>query len=72
VKGFPCARGARELAPPTRIELESNCGIDTSLFAQDWRGVSIITEIVLADFLEARSRWPATREPWDQAGLFAA
>jgi hypothetical protein len=60
-------------SPNTSIELESNCGgIDTSVFAQDWRGVSIVTEIVLTDFLEARSRWPAQREPWEQAGLFAA
>ena len=62
----------KRFSEQTSIELESNCGIDTSVFAQDWRGVSIITEIVLADFLEARSRWPAKREPWEQAGLFAA
>ncbi len=38
----------------TSIVLEPNCGIDTTVDAS-WRGVSIITEIVLADFIEARA-----------------
>jgi hypothetical protein len=40
----------------TLIELEPNCGIDTSLYRDEWHGVSITTEIVLADFIEARAR----------------
>jgi hypothetical protein len=40
----------------TQIELTNNCGIDTSPFLSEWRGVSIKTEIVLADFQEAREK----------------
>jgi hypothetical protein len=46
-------------AEQTAIRLEPNCGLDTSVHNADWRGVSIVTEIVLADFQEARLR----REP---------
>lgn len=45
----------------TRIDLEPNCGIDTSLYRDKWHGVSVTTEIVLADFTEARSRRLAAR-----------
>lgn len=38
------------------ITLEPNCGIDTSLGAENWHGVKIATEIVCVDFLEALSR----------------
>jgi predicted RNA methylase len=39
----------------TGIVLDHNCGIDTTVDAK-WRGVKIITEIVLADFKEVRIR----------------
>ena len=43
-------------AAATGIELGPNCGIDTSVYRNDWKGVSPATEIVVADFLEARAR----------------
>jgi predicted RNA methylase len=39
----------------TDIELDANCGIDTT-YEANWRGINIVTEIVLADFLETRKR----------------
>ncbi len=39
----------------TGIVLDPNCGIDTTYEAR-WKGVSIVTEIVLADFEQARAR----------------
>lgn len=40
----------------TGIILEPNCGIDTDGYRNDWHGVSVTTEIVTADFIEARQR----------------
>lgn len=40
----------------TGITLEPGCGVDTSFYLNDWRGVSPMTEIVVADFAEARQR----------------
>lgn len=44
----------------TGIVLDSNCGIDTTAGRDDgeptWRGVKIVTEIVIADFEKARER----------------
>lgn len=37
----------------TGIELGGNCGIDTSYYRGDWRGVAPAVEIVCADFAEA-------------------
>ena len=34
----------------TNIKLESNCGIDCSIYSNDWKGTKIITEIVLVDY----------------------
>jgi hypothetical protein len=36
----------------TGIKLEPNCGIDTAVHKDDWKGTSIITEIVVCDFKE--------------------
>ncbi|GGG86656.1 methyltransferase domain-containing protein [Edaphobacter dinghuensis] len=55
----------------TSIELEPNCGIDTSVSAGGWKGASVITEIVLADFEQARSRRIPQRMFSMQAELFA-
>jgi hypothetical protein len=40
----------RRFAAVTGIELEPNCGIDTSYYDDQWRGVSPRVEIVQADF----------------------
>jgi hypothetical protein len=40
----------------TEIELGPNCGIDTSFYRNDWKGVSPRTEVVVCDFQEARAR----------------
>jgi predicted RNA methylase len=48
----------------TSIDLGPNCGLDTSAYLNDWHGVSPKTEIVIADFVEARAaRMPAHQEP---------
>lgn len=49
----------------TGIRLEPSCGIDTSQYATEWHGVSVVTEVVTADFVEAR----AARRP-TQSNLF--
>ncbi len=38
------------------IELDPNCGIDTAASMDEWHGVTVMTEIALADFIQARSR----------------
>lgn len=55
----------RSFRAATGIELEPNCGIDTDCYRNEWRGVAPVTEIVVADFVEARK----ARLP-DQADLF--
>lgn len=41
---------ARKFREQTGIEMEPNCGIDTSLYQRDWRGVSPVCEIVVCEF----------------------
>lgn len=56
------------LKAQTGIVLGSSCGIDTSAYRGDWHGVSVSTEIVTADFVEARQRRsPAQINMFDQA-----
>ncbi|WP_370973965.1 hypothetical protein [Amycolatopsis sp. cg9] len=45
----------RKFVAATGIELEANCGIDTTQYQQDWHDVDPLVEIVRADF--------TTREP---------
>ena len=40
----------------TAIELTASCGIDCSVYRNDWNGVAPAVEVVLADFVEARAR----------------
>ncbi|MGB3389477.1 MAG: methyltransferase [Pseudaminobacter sp.] len=68
--GHPCfevreSDKYRRFVDQTGIKLTPNCGIDTSVYANDWHGVSVAVEIVTADFAEARER----RQP-SQANLF--
>lgn len=60
----------KRFSEETSVELEANCGIDTSFATQSWRSVSIVTEIALADFREARSRRQEKGHSWKQPGLF--
>jgi hypothetical protein len=46
-------------ASQTGIDLTPDCGIDTTISNGDWHNVSVVTEIVLADFTKTRVR----REP---------
>jgi hypothetical protein len=43
-----CARFQRE----TGITIKANCGIDTSVHADDWRGVAPEVEIIICDFAQ--------------------
>lgn len=45
-----------KLLAQTGIILEPSCGLDTSIYDRDWHGVSVKTEIVTVDFIEARAR----------------
>jgi 23S rRNA G2445 N2-methylase RlmL len=52
---FDKSRAYQKFEEDTRIVLDPNCGIDCTVEAK-WRGVHIVTEIVLADFKAARER----------------
>jgi len=41
---------ARKFREQTGIVMEPNCGIDTSIYKNDWRGVSPVCEIVVCEF----------------------
>lgn len=90
--GAPCYRQeetdkCRKFWQQTGINMESSCGIDTSIYVSEWKGVSPICEVVCCDFTElaalqaemdaesgARSDLPAEASPIrqvPQAGLFA-
>lgn len=64
----------------TGITLEANCGIDASVFKDDWHGASVMTEVVLADFEAAREArmscvvgpLPHTLEPSPEQGVLFA
>ena len=55
----------------TGIALENNCGLDTSVSLADWHGVSVATEIVIADFADVQQKRREASQPI-QAALFAA
>jgi predicted RNA methylase len=40
----------KKFTEQTGIQMEFNCGIDTAVFKNDWRGVSPICEIVICEF----------------------
>jgi len=44
----------------TGIEFEFNCGIDTSVYLNDWKGVSPMCEIVVCDFTAVKK---AVKQP---------
>jgi hypothetical protein len=41
---------ARKFREQTGIDMEPNCGIDTSIYRNEWRGVSPVCEIVVCEF----------------------
>jgi hypothetical protein len=56
---------ARKFREQTGIEMEPNCGIDTSIYRNDWRGVSPVCEIVVCEFAEPETA--AQRELFAEA-----
>lgn len=56
----------QKLFDQTGIVLSPSCGIDTSVYDHDWHGVSVKTEVVTTDFIEARMN----RQP-EQPDMFA-
>jgi hypothetical protein len=58
----------------TQITLAPNCGIDTAICVKEdgWHGVSIVTEIAVADFDEAAEKRQPQEELQPQFDLFAA
>ncbi len=58
---------ARKFREQTGIVMEPNCGIDTSIYKGDWRGVAPVCEIVVCEFETPR----AAQFESVQADLFA-
>lgn len=63
---------ARKFREQTGIEMEPNCGIDTAIYANDWRGVSPICEIVVCEFEAKRQAIPTIAAEPEQGLLFKA
>lgn len=61
-----------KLLAQTGIVLGPNCGIDTGQYRNEWHGASPICEIVLADFVEARSRRAGQMESAEPAPVAPA
>ncbi|MES1926547.1 methyltransferase [Salinisphaera sp. T31B1] len=66
--GQPCFRDeetdkAARFREQTGIVMEPSCGIDTSLYRGDWKGVSPVCEIVACEFEQPK---PAQAAAWDQ------
>lgn len=59
---------AKAFREQTGIVMESNCGIDTSIYKDEWRGVSPICEIVICEF--EHSAEAPTSNPGAQIDLF--
>lgn len=57
----------RKFREQTGIEMEPNCGIDTSIYAKDWRGVSPVCEIVVCEF---EKKVQSNQEPASQLEMF--
>lgn len=57
---------ARKFREQTGIVMEPNCGIDTSMYRSEWRGVAPVCEIVVCEFDR-----PKKAEQPPQAELFA-
>lgn len=45
----------RKFMDQTGVVLDHSCGIDTSIYLDDWHGVSPVTEVVVCDFASARN-----------------
>ena len=52
------SRKAKAFREQTKILMEMNCGIDTSTYQNEWRGVSPVCEIALCDFGNVSNEWP--------------
>lgn len=54
-KGFqeiPNNEKYKKFKEQTGISLSPGCGIDTSIYREDWKNTNVMTEVVLADFQE--------------------
>lgn len=49
---------ARKFRQQTGINMGSSCGIDTSCYVGEWKGVSPICEVVVCDFSEPSADYP--------------
>ncbi len=69
---------AKKFREQTEIELHPSCGIDTSMYVSDWKGVSPICEVVVCDFKSApeESHLSVDLSKWSDYGgplpMFAA
>ena len=54
----------RKFWQQTGIDMQPSCGIDTSIYVSEWKGVSPICEVVCCDFTEL----PALQAEMDAAG----
>jgi predicted RNA methylase len=58
---------ARKFREQTGIVMGANCGIDTAMYKDDWKGVSPICEIVICEF----ELQPEENKESDQLDMFA-
>ena len=65
------AQQVRSLSRLTGLDLKANCGLDTRHALGDWHGISLMTEIVVADFTEVQRKRAEEAMP-AQSALFAA
>lgn len=63
---------ARKFREQTGIEMEPNCGIDTSIHKGEWRGVSPVCEIVVCEFGRPRVAAASALDLFGQPILEAA
>lgn len=58
---------ARKFREQTGIDMEPNCGIDTSAYRNEWRGVSPVCEIVVCEFEAPEAERVAQQEMFAEA-----
>jgi len=57
----------RKFREQTGIVMEPNCGIDTSIYRNDWRGVSPVCEIVVCEFEQPSAERDAQDDMFSEA-----
>jgi predicted RNA methylase len=59
------SKSYEQFTQQTGIVFTPNCGIDASVFKDEWHGASVMTEVVLADFAALRAKAESQSMPED-------